>query len=334
MISENVLKEWYTENASRRFPLATLVHDGNVAPTGLDDMGRTFPNSLIVGLQLLVPRTMLATREAGSTLPYDSLANDYRIYLKKVVVSVTRVEIVFATVSGSEIAKAVWSPATEIAGLPVHGVAIAPLATADTNIGVNKVSGYVFLGPDMLWSMSAGTYSFTGDNIYNSMVSESCISADDDGKLTGLYVNGQYLTGDITFVEGENISLSVTGNVVTVGFAADPLSGPANTSQLIAALTADLGQPIQTINGVRPDAAGGFTLSSPDGTIGAEALDHGVALSSNAGDEAVDKETLSGQLENVQTLNAKAGRLEAFVSAIETTVNALQNELGFLKMSR
>ena len=166
------------------------------------------------------------------------------------------------------------------------------------------------------------------------MVSESCISADDDGKLTGLYVNGQYLTGDITFVEGENISLSVTGNVVTVGFAADPLSGPSNTNQLIAALTADLGQPIQTINGVRPDAAGGFTRSSPDGTIGTEALDHGVALSSNAGDEAVDKETLSGPLENVQTLNAKAGRLEAFVSAIEANVNALQNELGFLKMSR
>ena len=334
MITENVLKEWYTENASRRFPLATVVYEGTEVPTGLDDTGRALPNSLLVGLQLLVPRTMLATREAGSGLPYDSLANNYRIYLKTVVISATRVEILFATVSGSEIAKAVWSPETEIAGLPVHGVAIAPLPADDSNIGVNKVSGFVFLGPSLLWAMSAGTYTFTGSNIYNSMVSEECIAADDNGKLTGLYVNGEYLTGDITFVEGENTALSVSGNTVTVAFAATPSQGPTDTASFVSDMAAVYGRPITEINGVKPDANGNFTVDCPDGTMALGELDHGITIESLAGEEAVDKEDLEGLLTNIQTLNVKEGRLNSILTSIEENVNALQNELGFIKMAR
>lgn len=334
MINESILKEWYTENASRRFPLATLVHEGNIVPTGLDDTGQTFPNSLIVGLQMLVPRTMLATREAGSTLPYDQLANNYRIYLKSVVISATRVEMLFSTVSGSDVAKAVWSPATEITGLPVHGVAIAPLATNDENIGVNKISGFVFLGPDSLWSMSAGVYSFTGNNIYNSMVSESCIAADDGSSLTGLYVNGSYLTGDVTLVEGENVAFDVIGNTVTVSFAAERLDGPTNTSQLVASVAGVYGDPITEINGIKPDSGGNFTIDSKDGTMSVSALDHGIAISSLIGEEAADKESVTDMLENIQELNVKEGRLESIISSLEYNVNALQNELGYLKMER
>ena len=172
MITENVLKEWYSENASRRFPLAQPVPQAGTRPSGLDDNDKALPNALLVGMQLTVPRTMLATREAGSNLPYDSMANNYRIYLSRVVISLTRVELTFTTVSGVDIASAVWTPTGEIQGLPVHGVAITPLATNDANIGSNNIFGYVFLGPDAMWKKNVGVYTFSGPNIYNSMISE------------------------------------------------------------------------------------------------------------------------------------------------------------------
>ena len=321
MITENVLKEWYTENASRRFPLATLVPDGegSVAPTGLDDEGKTLPNSLIVGMQLCVPRTMLATREAGTTLPYDALADSYRIYLKTVIITLARVEITFATVSGEEIAEAVWTPSTEIGNLPVHGVAIAPLPTTDSNIGSTKISGYVFLGPDAAWGPHAAVYSFTGSNIYNSMVSESCIAADADNRVTGLVVNGTSLTGEIEIVAGDNTKLSATGNELRIDFAGDTAEGITSRAELIAAIVELYGDPVLTINNVTPDANGNFSIDSSDGSISVATIDHGVSLTSTVGSECCDKDSLMGMATNIQTLNTKTGRIEAMLRSMEST---------------
>lgn len=338
MISENVLKEWYTENAARRFPLAQPVPEegGSIIPTGLDDFGQALPNSLLVGLQMIVPRSMLATREAGSGLPYDSLADQYRIYLSSVVITMDKVELVFSTVSGKQVARAVWSSLTEIQGIPVHGVAISPIPVVDdANIGTNKISGFVFLGPDSMWTMGAGVYQFSGDNIYSSMVSESCISADDDGHVTGLVVNGERLTGDITIVAGDNvrIDVDVPTSTLTFNFAAEQVDGIHNTRELVGAVSDVYGAPIISINNVKPDSEGNFTISSPDGTIGMTALDHGIALESLSGDECCDKSDLDTALENIQVLNEKAGRLDAFLESVENNVNELQNELGYMKMS-
>lgn len=333
MITENVLKEWYTENASRRFPLSvTSPNDGNV-PTGLDDEGKTLPNSLLVGLQMFVPRSMLATREAGSTLPYDSLANQYRVYISSVAITLSRVEIVFSTVSGSDIARAVWTPTSEMTGLPVHGVAIAPLATDDVNIGSTKISGFVFLGPDSMWAPHAGVYTFTGGNIYNSMVSESCISCDDDGRITGLVVNGTPLTGEIELVAGDNARLEATGNELHVSFAGDASDGITSRDELIQAIAQLYGQPVIAINGAYPDGNGDFTVSCPDGSMSVTSLGHGLAILSLKGSECCDKSALMGMASNIQELNVKEGRLETLFKAMEGVVNALQNELAYLKLS-
>ena len=311
MITENVLKEWYTENASRRFPLATLVPEGSIVPTGLDDAGQGFPDSLLIGMQMIVPRSMLAARPAGSTYPYDSLADEY-------------------------VAKAVWSPSLELQGLPVHGVQIVPLPVPeDANIGTNKINGFVFLGPDGMWKNSAGVYRYSGDNIYNSMVSESCIAADADDRVTGIVVNGERLTGDVTIEAGENVHLDVntTTNTLTVSLAVDQVEGIQNKSELIASMSDIYGRPIVSINNIKPDLNGNFTVDSPDGSIAVSGLDYGIALQSNVGEECCGKEELSGLLENVQTLNEKFGREDAFLQAVEENVNALQNELGYLKMT-
>ena len=336
MITENVLKEWYTENASRRFPLATLVPEGAVIPTGLDNAGQVLPNSLLIGIQMIVPRTMLAARPAGSTYPYDSLADNYRIYLSSVVITLDKVEIVFSTKSGKNVAKAVWSPSLELQGLPVHGVQIAPIpVTDDDNIGTNKISGFVFLGPDSMWKASAGVYMYSGDNIYNSMVSESCIGVDADDHVTGIIVDGERMTGDITIVAGDNVHLDVdtTNNILTVSFAADQIDGIHNVSELIESVSEVYGEPIVSINNIKPDINGDFTIESPDGTVGITELDNGIALQSSTGEECCDKSALDPLLENVQALNEKFGREDTFLKSVEENVNALQNELSYLKMT-
>jgi hypothetical protein len=88
-----------------------------------------------------------------------------------------------------------------------------------------------------------------------------------------------------------------------------------------------------SINNIKPDLNGNFTVDSPDGSIAVSGLDYGIALQSNVGAECCGKEELSGLLENVQTLNEKFGREDAFLQAVEENVNALQNELGYLKMT-
>ena len=336
MITENILKEWYTENASRRYPLATLVPEEGFTPTGLDDDGQVLPNSLLIGLQMTVPRSMLAARPAGSESIYDSLADEYRIYLSSVVITLDRVEITFTTKSGKNVAQAIWSPSVELQGLPVHGVPIAPIPVPeDENIGVDRISGFVFLGPDSMWQQSAGVYTYTNSNIVNSMVHEACIGVDAGDHVTGLVVNGERLTGDITIKAGESVQLNVdtSTNTITVGFNVSQAEGIQNQQQLVTAVSSSYGEPVVSINNVKPDSSGNFTLSSPDGSLSMTELDNGLAIQSTVGEECCDKDALTGLLENVQTLNEKVGREDAFLQAVEQVVNALQNELGYLKMS-
>lgn len=334
MLSENVLKEWYTENASRRMPLATLVAENNSTPSGLDDSGQVLPESLLVGMQLYVPRSMLATREAGSTLPYDRLADEYRIYLKTVVIASARVEITFATVSGAEIAQAIWTPTTEMQGLPVHGVNIAPLPTNDPNIGSSKVFGYVFLGPDSMWRQSVGIYRYTGGNIYSSMVSESVINCIGADLVTALVVNGTVLRGEIGIVAGDNTRIDViNNNRIDLKFAGELDTGITNRTELVQAVVDFYGEPVKTINGVYPNASGNFTLSCPDGALSFAEVDHGICIVNIKGSECCDKSALEGVLTNVQTLNEKQGRMDNFMKALSANINALQNALAFIKMS-
>lgn len=335
MITENVLKEWYSENASRRFPLATPVPVSGTRPSGLDDNGKALPNALLVGMQLTVPRTMLATRDLGSGLPYDSLANTYCIYLSRVVISLTRVELLFTTVSGEDIATAVWTPETEIAGLPVHGVPITPLRTDDPNIGINNVFGYVFLGPDSMWSAHTGIYTYSDANIYNSMVSESVIAVDDANRVTGLIVNGEKMIGDITFVAGENVKFSVdtNNNEFKVDFAGDlDDTGIQNREELIEAIKETYGDPVMSIDGVFADGDGEYTIEPADECIHISAVQHGITITAGCGDSCCDRSVISGLSGNVQELNVKVARIGSFQRSVAAAVNALQNELAYLKM--
>lgn len=334
MITENVLKEWYSENASRRFPLAQPVPQTGTRPSGLDDNDKALPNALIVGMQLTVPRTMLATREAGSNLIYDSMANNYRIYLSRVVISLTRVEMTFTTVSGVDIASAVWTPTGEIQGLPVHGVAITPLVTNDTNIGDNNVFGYVFLGPDAMWKQGAGIYTFTGPNIYNSMISESVIGTDNANRVTGLVVNGTRLYGDITFVAGNNVTLTPSGNSLVVDFAGElDDTGFTTREELMEAIVDVYGDPVVSINGMCATGDGEFTIEPGDNCIVVSGVQHGITISATCGEPCCDQSVLADLTSNIQAINSKTARIDSFLKSTAAAINALSNELAYLKMT-
>ena len=305
----------------------------NVVPSGLDDAGQLLPESLLVGMQLYVPRTMLATREAGSTLPYDQLANEYRIYLSSVVIATSRVEITFSTVSGADIARAIWTPTTEMQGLPVHGIQIAPLSTNDENIGSSRVSGFVFLGPDSMWREQVGIYHYTGDNIYSSMVSESCINCIGPDVVTGLVVNGTVLHGEIGIIAGENVDINVQGNNIDLSFAGGLDSGITTRQELVQAVIDLYGDPILTINGVTPDETGNYTFTCPDGVLSFNNIDHGIAVVNLKGSECCDRSALDNILENIQTDNEKMGRLNNFMQSLSANMNNLQNALAYLKMT-
>lgn len=317
MITDNILKEWYSENAHRAFPLADTA-------TGFAESGIYLPTGLLVGMTMGVPSTMLSLGN-GNELKYV-------IYLRRAVISSVAVQLTFAA-KGTDDASYdigyVEASMDTIKSNPQGGYAIASLTTE--NADLFGVTGSVYFGPVDVFVGHGGLYILDSET---GKVALECINVYPDC-VRSIQINDTNLTGDIVLQEGPNISFTLTDNTLTIDLSIDAdTAGFTSRQELLEAVVEAFGQPIISINNIKPDKDGNFYLTAEEGdccTI--TPLTAGVTISNPCATPCCDKSILTSVVENIDSLNTRASRLSTYLTSVTTNLNTLQNELSILKIN-
>jgi hypothetical protein len=325
MITEGILTSWYSDNASRSFPLAES------ATAGIDDSGKKLPDCVLVGLELSIPSTMTAIVEP-STVP--GIISEYHPFLSEVLISGQEIRVeVSAGTAGPVAAVTVPLASLEDFTNPL-GFALSPLANDEPD--VVGVGGVLVFGPVSGFLSAQGLYRFSfaeGVNTANSLLALDFIHPYPE-TIRSIGVDDVRLTGDVVIEAGENANISIDGDTITIGFDPGEVEGIHSVTELIDRLVEIWGQPITAINGIRPDNTGQYRLEVPDnGCVQIEQADHGLRLSNPCASPCCDKNALEIIMDNIQTLNSRYGRLYAYLTEAAGNLNTLQNDLSILKMS-
>ena len=326
MISEATLKSWYEDNTSRPFPLADSVMDHNCP----------LPFPVLVGMTVSIPSTMLENET--------TISSEYTLHVSSVVITTADITV---TVSAgtTPVARAITTMTDLLANDGSYGgYELAPLEVVNEDL--IGVAGRVFFGPAGLVQGMVGTYTMDTDA---GLIDLSCINAYPDS-FRGLSINGKMLTGNVTFVEGENVTLTLNNNEITIGYVPPEIEGIASVDELIQKIVEHYGQPILSINGAVPNGNGELIIApsgstsgesgesggleeDADSCVSIETIDHGIVLSNPCATPCCDKETYLASIANtINELNIRAARLSSYLTSVSTNMNALQNELGILKL--
>ena len=317
MITENILREWYSENAHRAFPLADTAN-------GLAQSGEYLPTGLLVGMTMGVPSTMLSLGNSNEL--------KYTVYLRRAVITSMAVQLTFAAMgqdSSSYDIGYVEATMDAISQNPQGGYSIASLVT--DNQDLFGITGSVYFGPVEVFVGHGGLYILDQDS---GRVALECINVYPDC-VRSLQVNDTNLTGDIVLQEGPNISFNLVGNTLTIDLAIDAdTAGFTSRDDLLNAIIETFGQPITTINNIAPDKNGNFYLTAEEGdccTI--TPVTAGVTISNPCATPCCDQSILVSVVENIDALNTRASRLSSYLTAVTNNLNTLQNELSILKIN-
>ena len=321
MISEATLKSWYEDNASRPFPLAESVMEHECP----------LPFPVLVGLSLSIPSTMLESASA--------IKSDYTLHVSSVVITTTDVTVtVSAGVTGAIDVARMTTTMTDLFANDgeSEGYELAPLAVDDENL--IGVVGRVYLGPAGVIQTLVGAYAMDSDK---GLIDLACIHPYPDS-FRGLSINGKLLTGNITFVEGENVSIAFNASdEIVIDYTPPALEGITSVGDLVTKIVEYYGQPVLSINGAVPNVNGEITIApagesgegAVDSCVHVETIEHGVVLSNPCATPCCDKEAyLASIATSINELNVRAARLSSYLTSVSTNLNALQNELGILKL--
>lgn len=307
MINEQILKSWYEDNAVRKFPLLE---------TSKDDI----PRSFMIGMEISIPYGMTVS-EGAAVNPL------YTLHVSNIVIGTSEVAV---TISAGESGGAVAFVAVPTSQLTTpQGWALAGVSNA--NPLLQGVSGTVYFGYPDTFLHGAGTYTLTPSE---GEIEPECIHPYPDS-FRGLVVNGRMLTGDITLVEGDNIRLSFdeADRLVIAYEPPEVLGGLYTRADLLAALSDYYGAPVTTINGIAPNVMHDFTIDAgEESCVEITSLEHGIRIANTCANPCCDPSQLANIAEAIQVLNTRAARLASYLEATSTNLNALQNELGILKL--
>lgn len=321
MVTVDILNTWYGENAVRRFPLTG---------TGIDNSGRPLPDALLVGMELMVPSTM-----TDSTGALEVLRDYYDPFISKVIISAYEVVVTVSAGTGEsgaspeEVASATVAVANIGEGATSQGFALSELTTVD--VGLRGVGGRLYFGPLTGFINQPGIYEFSGPE--QSAIALDCIHSYPEC-VRSINVDNTRITGDIVLTEGDNISLTYDNGELTIAYDPEEVTGIADRSALIAAITNRYGAPITSINSQPPDNDHNFVIGSLDNScVVIDRADHGITISNPCATPCCDKTVLEGLMTSLQALNARYVRLHDYLSGVSANLNTLQNELSILKMS-
>lgn len=314
MVTESILRAWYEDNASRPFPLDERVYDK-----------ATLPYPVLIGLSVGIPSTMMAD---------GTVDGRYTLYVSRVEITPLSVVVEVSAGDAGVVARTVAATADLDAGeMSAAGFALSPVEGVPP--AVAGVTGSVYFGPAGVVRSLVGVYEMDAGA---GLVDLACVHPYPDS-IRAISINGRTLTGDVTFVEGDNISLSFNeeGELV-VAHTPPGLDGIHDRAGLVDAIAARFGSPVLTVNGVPPDADGNLAIIPAPGDgddsscVDIQATDHGITIANTCAEPCCDKSYLSLLASSLGELNARAARLSAYLESVASNVNSIQNELSILKL--
>ena len=312
MLTKDVLQTIRAQNSGRDYPL--------------DPVKSVIPFPVLVDAEISVPYSIVS--EDGT--------NNYTLFVKQLAVTTSDITVIVAAYnninkSSVEVASAycTYEQLNEASNsITATGIPLSPI---DNSEGISGVSGFIYLGdPDVIMANGGLWDTLTPDTAKFNL---QCIHPYQNG-FSGLVIDGQRLTGDITLNAGDGIRIEVVeDNIINISTEYDSEYLIKNREELIKAITDKYGTPITSINNIRPSSSGHFSFTAAEGScVAIEPSDYGINIYNPCATTCCDDSYLNTVVENLNTLNAKSARLTEYLTAVSTNLNSLINELAMLKL--
>lgn len=285
---------WYDQNSDRVYPLMDGV-------TRLDAAGAyTLPNDLIVDLRISAGPSYDPTKFFISRIQ----AFGSGVLLTVAVDGVGDVATVAIPSAGFQ----EFQP-YRVAGLPAHaaitGVVVFGAAAAITAAGI---ADYVF--------------DLSGTRILPTLITPSQTG------VTSLTIRDSFggetvLTGAAVLAAGNNATLGVIGQVITVGMDSGVLVGDPCGIQDPGGLSRPA---IRSINGVVPDGSGTITIT-PVGCPSLAAGSGGLVLTDRCAEPCCGDAEMANVAQNIQALDRFLADLANKAAALESSTRSVESWL-------
>jgi hypothetical protein len=309
-----VYREFLDANLTRAFPLTD-------AASGLDVSGSfRLPTNLISDIFLCVPNI------AGLDKTAFYISNiSIRRYLLDITIGYQGVSDYIGSFRGISTTAAIH---TQYDYVP-----------AETTLGNDYDalffgSGQITIGDASSVSNTPGSYSFDHTNaaILGSRVSAGLLN------VQYIQIGSRLLTGVVKLKAGTNIDIKLVSDndvdppVHTVTISASLNAGAnvldlLNDDDVIDALVARYGVPIQTINGIKPTSEMNFELVEADCTKLVE-LPHGISIANPCARPCGDEDARVNQLlEDVGSLDLRFGQMRQAFDAHGSQLNDIMQKI-------
>ncbi len=323
--------EWYDQNMHTNYPIAGGMNAQDSA-VGQSVDGQYLPESFLVDIRINVPD--LPEADAQNRFYVSSVSSADDMVVLEISYYVNQ-DLSIVCLRSAGISKTIGN--TESIESRTIQLGMVP-TTDEGHAALNRAFGSVVIGScvDMV---NLGTLTFS----YGSgAILPVCICKFDDTH-TDLGIvdsDGVYhlLDGDVSLKAGDGIDITVNnGNEVVitrVPTAAEQQQSYDNVDDVIAAIQAELGNPIYTINGLRPTADGAFTIAGGD-CLNVQPGVNSLLLSNPCSKPCCsDSQTSTELAANMNQLEAASDRLTAYYEALTTNISILQARLASLIASK
>lgn len=323
--------EWYDQNMHTNYPIAGGINAQDSA-VGQSVDGQYLPESFLVDIRINVPD--LPEADAQNRFYVSSVSSADDMVVLEVSYYVNQ-DLSIMCLRSAGISKTIGN--TESIESRTIQLGTVP-TTDDGHEALNRAFGSVVIGScvDMV---NLGTLTFS----YGSgAILPVCICKFDDTH-TDLGIvdsDGVYhlLDGDFSLKAGDGIDITVNnGNeiVITRALTAAESSRQYNSVEAVAAaVQARLGEPIYTINGIRPSEGGSFSIQGGD-CMDVHSGINSITLSNPCSRPCcTDSQTSTELAAGMTQLEAAADRLTAYYEALTTNISILQARLASLIASK
>jgi len=315
-----VYQEFLDQNLHRAYPLTD-------ESGGLDNTG-TFriPTSLITDIYLCVPNLLLIDCR--------------KFYVENILIRRYFIDITIGY-NDSGVPRPLGTfknISTQAAVQSSYAFTPSQYQSNDVWTPLYHMTGQIVIGDAAEAIRYLGSWTFNqSDAEHSSLIVPTRIAR---GLLNVQYIsiNGRLFTGNVVLREGNNVKMQVDTRLnhglqeTVITFSAS--LNAAGTLQLLNdddifdALVNRFGVPIQTINGLRPDAEHNFNVLGADCTTVDPSGAHGVVVANPCATPCCDEDqNIKNIMDSIANLNLRYAQLKAFFDASAAALNGLQNKI-------
>lgn len=151
---------------------------------------------------------------------------------------------------------------------------------------------------------------------------------------TALVVDGVRLTGDVILEAGTNVSFVVDGNTVTVNYGVPTDLVINDAASFLAAVTAEFGPPIQTVNSVSPDTMGNIDLLPGNSCVTLTTSTNTITIDDACLAPCSDKSSLDTIYTNLGNLNTNYAILRQMYQSMSSNIALMIARLSVFSKNR